>query len=220
MNFNNVYIILLVFSCYVFLPLTSFASEQTHKPATTSNVITYARNLLYSIVDSNFRGSWVINPENINKIEQTSLKMQKSFESLANIKIGSSPQIVKETLGNPQEIRNNNKIWIYGTKLENGTYKGLVEVFFDDKQAVIGIISFNPKDIVEKIGVNVGDPIDKIISVYGEPNNEKDFIEDPDNKDYLGLYYLYPRSGIGFLIGQDKASKNLLLQGVLVYGKL
>ena len=85
---------------------------------------------------------------------------------------------------------------------------------------MIGVISFNPKNVVENIGVNIGDPIDKMISAYGEPVDEKDFIEDPDNKDYLGLYYLYPRSGIGFLIGQDKATKNLLVHGVLVYGKL
>ena len=82
-----------------------------------------------------------------------------------------------------------------------------------------GIISFNPKNIVEKIDVNIGDSIDKMISVYGEPVDEKDFIEDRFNEDYLGLYYLYPRAGVGFLIGKDKATKNLLVHGVLVFGK-
>lgn len=205
----------------IFFPLSSFATPQSHKPASSLSVVVYARNLLYTLVDSNFRGSWVITPETKDKIEQTTQKMQKSFESLSNVKIGSSQENVRETLGKPQEAKNNEKIWIYGTKAEDGTYSGLLEVFFDDKlQRVIGIISFNPKNIVEKIGVNIGDPIDKIISVYGEPLDEKDFIEDPDNKEYLGLYYLYPRSGIGFLVGQEKSSKNLLVHGILVYGKL
>ena len=197
----------------------SFATEQKHKAATNSTVISYARNLLLSIVDSNFRGSWVIDPKTLEKSSQIVEKIQKSFFSLAKVKIGSTPREVKELLHNPQETKNNGKIWIYGTLQPDGTYQGLFEVFFDDKQEhVIGIISFNQKNIVEKININIGDPLDKMIAVYGEPVDEKDFIEDPDNKDYLGLYYLYPRSNIGFLIGQDKATKNLLVQGVLVFG--
>lgn len=186
-----------------------------HKAATGSTVVNYARNLLYSVVDSNFRGSWVVDPGKSNE------KLQKTFYSLAQVKIGSSPKEVKSLLKEPIETRNNGKIWIYGLKKEDGTYKELLQVFLDDKlEHVIGVISFNPKNIVENIGINIGDPIDKMIAVYGDPVDEKDFIEDPDNKDYLGLYYLYPRSGIGFLIGQDKATKNLLVHGVLVYGKL
>ncbi len=43
--------------------------------------------------------------------------------------------------------KNNGKIWIYGTPQPDGTYQGLFEVFFDDKQEhVIGIISFNQKN--------------------------------------------------------------------------
>ena len=212
---------LFVFLIFLVSPTYSFSTEQRHKPASTSEVVNYARNLLLSIVDSNFRGSWVIDPESKDKIEKITQKMQKSFDSLAKVKIGSLPRQVRELLKDPIETRNNGKIWIYGLKNESGTYKELLEVFFDDKlQHVIGVISFNSKNIVENIGVNIGDPIDKMVSVYGEPVNEKDFIEDPDNKDYLGLYYLYPRSGIGFLIGQDKAAKNLLVQGVLVFGNI
>ncbi len=196
------------------------AFAYSHKSASTQTVVTYARNLLYSIVDSNFRGSWVIDTNEADKVKQITQKIQKSFTSLANIKIGASSRQIRELLKNPVEIRNNGKIWIYGTPKGNGTYEDLFEVFFDDKQdKVTGIISFNPKNIVEDIGVNVGDSIDKMISVYGEPVDEKDFIEDPDNKEYLGLYYLYPRSGVGFLVGQEKASKDLLVHGVLVFGK-
>lgn len=199
----------------------SIPQEARHKAASNLNVVNYARNLLLTIVDSNFRGSWVIDPDNWDKAAQTTQKIQKSFDSLAQVKIKSSPKQVKEILKNPTEIRNNGKIWVYGIPNDDGTYQELLEVFFDEKlEHVIGIISFNPKNIVENIGVNIGDQIDKMISAYGEPVNEKDFIEDPDNKNYLGLYYLYPRSGIGFLIGQDKATKNLLVHGVLVYGKL
>jgi len=194
-----------------------FAFDLSHKAATSSNVITYARNLSLSIVDSSFRGSWVIDPENWNKVTENT---GRTFDSLAKVKIGSTPKEVKLDLGSPNEVKNNGKIWVYGIKTTDGTYKGLLEVFFDDKlSSVIGIISFNPKNIVEKIGVNIGDTIDKIISAYGEPVSEKDFIEDQDNKEILGMYYLYPRSGIGFLIGQDKTSKNLLVHGILVYGK-
>ncbi len=197
----------------------SFTTEQKHKAATGSTVISYARNLLLSIVDGNFRGSWVIDPKTLEKSSENIEKIQKSFDSLGKVKIGSRPREVRELLHNPQETKNNGKIWIYGTPQPDGTYQGLFEVFFDDKQEyVIGIISFNQKNIVEKINVNIGDPIDKMIAAYGEPVDEKDFIEDPDNKNYLGLYYLYPRSNIGFLIGQDKITKNLLVQGVLVFG--
>lgn len=211
-------------ACLVLLVIVCFSFNQafalSHKPASSQSVITYARNLLYSIVDSNFRGTWVIDTNEIDKVKKTTSKIQKSFNSLANIKVSSSSTEIREILKNPKETKNNGKIWIYGTKKADGTYDDLLEVFFDDKQdKVTGIISFNPKNIVEGIGVNVGDPIDKMISVYGEPIDEKDFIEDPDNKEYLGLYYLYPRSGIGFLVGEDKASKNLLVYGVLVFGK-
>lgn len=192
---------------------------QGNRPATNSSVINYARNLLLTIVDSNFRGSWVIDPSEWERSAGIQ-KIQRSFNSLANIKIGSSQRDVKKSIDEPQETRNNGKIWIYGTKLSDGTYSGLLEVFFDDKlQHITGIISFNPKNIPQNVGVNIGDSIDKMISVYGEPVDEKDFIEDPDNKDYLGLYYLYPRSGIGFLIGQDKPSKDLLVHGIIVFGK-
>ena len=212
--------LIFIFS-FLLNPCYSISYEQKHKPATNSNVFNYARNLLLSIVDSNFRGSWVIDPENLDKIEQTSQKIQKSFEGLGKIKIGNTPLEVRKLLSNPTETRNNGKIWVYGSPMGDGTYKDLFQVFFDDKlERVIGVISFNPKNTVEKIGVSIGDSIDKMITVYGEPVDEKDFIEDPDNKDYLGLYYLYPRSGIGFLLGQDKATNNLLVQGVLVFGKL
>ena len=199
----------------------SSLSEQKHKVATSSAVINYARNLLLTIVDSNFRGSWVIDPDNWDKASQTTQKIQKSFDTLAQIKIKSSAKQVKEILKNPVETRNNGKIWVYGTPKGDGTYQELLEVFFDEKlEHVIGVISFSPKNIVENIGVNIGDQIDKMISAYGEPVDEKDFIEDPDNKDYLGLYYLYPRSGLGFLIGQDQSiKKNLIVKGVIVFGK-
>lgn len=209
-----------VFAFFICL-LPSYASWQGHKAATSLEVISYARNLLLTIVDNGFRGSWVIDPENWDKVTQTTQKMQKSFDELAGIRIGSSQRDIKAALGDPFELRNNRKIWIYGKKQSDGSYKDLLEVFFDDKlQSVTGVIAFSKKDVVEKIGVNIGDPIDKMVAVYGEPVSEKDFIEDPDNKHYLGLYYLYPRSGIGFLIGQDDSSKNLLVQGVLVFGKV
>lgn len=216
------YITLLLTFITSFNIVLSSSLQNLNKPASDLSVISYSRNLLYSIVESNFRGSWVIDPENWSKVEEKTRKIQKPFESLANIKIGSSPRDVRKVLNNPQEIRLNSKIWIYGKgkQEENGTYEDLLQVFFDDKlEHVIGIISFNPKNIVEKIGVNIGDSIDKMISVYGEPVDEKDFIEDPDNKDYLGLYYLYPRTGVGFLIGQNLDSKHLLVKGVLVFGK-
>lgn len=198
----------------------AISHEQRHRPATSSNVVNYARTILLSIVDSNFRGSWVIDPENWSKVEEKTRNMQKSFDSLANIKIGSTQRDVRKALKNPQETRNNGKIWVYGTAHEDGTYNGLLEVFFDEKlEHVIAVIAFDPKSVVENLGVSIGDPIDKMIALYGEPVDEKDFIEDPDNKDYLGLYYLYPRSGLGFLIGQDKTTKDLLVQGVLVFGK-
>ena len=201
-------------------PAFSSGPDKLHKAASNSNVVNYARNLLLTIVDTNFRGSWVVDHQNWDKIEKTSKKIQKSFDSLAQIKIGSTPREVKEILKTPREVKNNGKIWIYGTHKEDGTYKELLEVFFNEKQThVIGIISFTPNNIVENLGVTIGDSIDKMISVYGEPVDEKDFIEDPDNKHYMGLYYLYPRSGIGFLIGQDEATKNLLVYGVLVYGQ-
>ena len=205
---------------FLFNPAFSNITEQKNKPASSLIVVNYAKNLLLSIVDGNFRGSWVIDPEKKNKIEQLTQNMQKSFDSLAKVKIGSLSRDVRKILNSPQEIRNDGRLWIYGTQSEDGTYKDLLEVFFDEKREhVIGVISFNPKSIIEKIGVTIGDSIDKMITVYGEPVDEKDFIEDPDNKDYLGLYYLYPRSGIGFLLGQDKTTKNLLVQGVLVFGK-
>ena len=201
------------------LSTKAIASEQRHKAANSLSVVNYARNLLLSIVDSSFRGSWVIDPENQEKATKSTQKIQKSFDSLANIKVGITARDVRKILKNPTEIRNSGKIWIYGIPRGGGTYDELTEVFFDDKEHVISVISFNSKNIVENTGVNIGDTIDKMIAVYGEPVDEKDFIEDPDNKEYLGLYYLYPRSGIGFLIGQDKASKNLLVQGVFVFGK-
>ena len=205
--------IAIIFS-FLFNPVFSNITEQKNKPASSFIVVNYAKNLLLSIVDGNFRGSWVIDPEKKENI-------QKSFDSLAKVKVGSSPRDVRKILNSPQEVKNEGRLWIYGTLSEDGTYKDLLEVFFDEKaEHVIGVISFNPKNIVEKFGVNIGDSIDKMITVYGEPVDEKDFIEDPDNKDYLGLYYLYPRSGVGFLLGQDKTKKNLLVQGVLVFGKI
>ena len=212
--------LILIFTFTLFNPVYSVTSIQKHRPATNTTVVNYARNLLLSIVDSSFRGSWVIDPDNIDNIAKTSKKIEKSFDSLANIKIGTAARDVRKILNNPTEIRNNGKIWIYGTQAPDGTYDDLLEVFFNDKlEHVIGLISFNPKNIGEKIGVKIGDQIDKMIAAYGEPVDQKDFIEDPDNKEYLGLYYLYPKSGIGFLIGQDKTSNNLLVQGVLVFGK-
>ena len=209
--------IIVILCSFLFNPAFSNVTEQKNKPASSFTVVNYARNLLLSIVDGNFRGSWVIDPEKKSKIEQLS---QKSFDSLAKVKIGSLQRDVRKALNNPQEVKNEGRLWIYGTLLEDGTYKDLTEVFFDEKaEHVIGVISFNQKNITEKIGVNIGDSIDKMITTYGEPVDEKDFIEDPDNKDYLGLYYLYPRSGIGFLLGQDKTTKNLLVQGVIVFGK-
>lgn len=201
----------------LFLQNSSFAVvvEKKHRPASSLNIVNYARNLSLSIVDNNFRGSWVIDPEK----NSGNVKPQKSFNTLAQIKIGSTPRDVNKALGAPQEVKNNGKIWIYGKPNEDGTYKSLTQVFFDEKQEhVTAITSFNPKNIVENIGVAIGDPIDKMITIYGEPVDEKDFIEDQDNKDYLGMYYLYPRSGIGFLIGQDKGAKSPIVQGVIVFG--
>ena len=215
----NVAAVLIIFY-FSFIPDFSIITEQKNKPASSFTVINYARNLLLSIVDSNFRDSWVIDPEKRDKIKQSTQGIQKSFDTLAKVKIGSSVRDLRKVLNNPQEVRNEGRLWIYGVDSEDGTYKDLLEVFLDEKaEHVVGILSFNQKNIAEKFGVSIGDPIDKMITVYGEPVDEKDFIEDPDNKDYLGLYYLYPRSGIGFLLGQDKTTKNLLVQGVLVFGK-
>ena len=210
---------LLIFSiAYSFLTLSASA-EVSHRPASDAHIVSYAKNLLLTIVDNNFRGSWVVDPENWDKVAENTKKAQRSFDVLGKIKIGYTQGQVREILGKPQETKNNKKIWIYGSPLQEGTYAELFEVFYDDKLKATGIISFNPKDIPDKVGVNIGTPIEKIISIYGEPIDEKDFIEDPDNKDCLGLYYLYPRSGIGFLVGQDKVTKNLSVEGVLVFGK-
>ena len=214
------FILTLIFIPFSSIVYSAVTEENKNKAASDLSVINYARNLLFSIVESNFRSSWVIDPENWSKVEEKTKKIQKSLESLANVKIGESSRDVRKILNSPQETRLNGKIWIYGNKSEDGTYEDLLEVFFDDKlEHVIGIISFNPRNIVENTGVKIGDPIDKMFDVYGEPVDEKDFIEDPDNKNYLGLYYLYPRSGVGFLIGQNKSTKNLLIKGVLVFGK-
>lgn len=215
-NKKSILVISLILS--LVFNLSSFAAyERKHRPASNLNVVNYARNLTLSIVDTNFRGSWVVDPE---KNEKSPLKVQKVITSLSKVKIGQAPREVKKTLGNPVEVRGNGKIWVYGT-LEDGLYKGLTQIFFDDKQDhVIAVTSFNPKNIVESIGVSVGDPIDKMISVYGEPVDENDFIEDQDNKEHLGMYYLYPRSGVGFFIGQDKGSKNPLVQGIIVFGNV
>ena len=205
--------------CYIFFLHTSFAATlPKNKPATSLAVVNYAKSLLLTIVDTSFRGSWVIDPENWDKTSKKTQQIQKSLTTLGKIKLGDKLENVREVLKNPQEIRNNGKIWIYGTKNEDGTYNNLFEVFFDEKASqVIGIITFDPKNISEDFGVNIGDPIDKMILVYGEVESEKDFIEDPDNKGYLGLYYLYPKSKIGFLIGHDKETNNLLVQGVLIF---
>ena len=219
-NFFICFNLVLLLSCFFCNYSIAEQSENRYKAANNINVINYARNLLLTIVDNNFRGSWVIDPENWDKEQQTKKIKQRAFNSLAKVKIGNTQRQVKEILKDPKETKNNGKIWIYGIPNEDGTYKALTEVFFDDKaEHVIGVISFDPKNIVENIGVSIGDPIDKMILVYGEPVDEKDFIEDPDNKGYLGLYYLYPRSGIGFLIGQEKTSKNPSIHGVLVFGK-
>lgn len=210
------FISLVIFIFLIFTPCLAYTANL--KPASSLSVVTYARNLLNTIVDSSFRGSWVINPRELDKVQKTTQKIQKVFNSLANIKIGTNKREVKEILGTSAIQKNNGKIWIYGKPKQDGTYTDLLEVFFDDKDNVTGIISFNPKSIVEDIGVNIGETLDKMISVYGEPTNEKDFIEDPDNKEYMGLYYLYPRSGIGFLVGQEKETKDLLVFGVLVFG--
>lgn len=209
--------IFLILVLLITVSKSTASTEIKHKAASNLSVINYARGLLLTIVDDSFRGSWVVDAENQGTIQK---KSQKIFESLAKVKIGSNVLDVRKILSSPQEIKNNSRTWIYGLKQEDGTYKDLVEVFFDEKgEQVIGVLSFNPQSIVEKVGVTIGDTIDKMITVYGEPVDEKDFIEDPDNKDYLGLYYLYPRSGIGFLLGQDKSKKDLLVQGVLVFGK-
>ena len=220
---KNTLFCLIVFS-YMFFSLSSIATSSItknitrNKPATNSAVINYAKSLLLTIVDSNFRGSWVIDPENWEKTEEKTKQMQKPFTSLSKVKLGYAQQKVREVLKNPQETRNNGKIWIYGTQNEDGTYNNLLEVFFDDKtNKVISIITFDPKNTEESLGVNIGDSIDKMISVYGEPESENDFIEDQDNKDYLGLYYLYPKQRVGFLIGQDKATNNLLVQSIIVF---
>lgn len=210
--------ILLILFISLFLQNSSIATsaEKKNRPATSLNIVNYARNLSLSIVDSNFRGSWVIDPE---KGAPSNMKLQKSFNTLSQVKIGSSAREVNKVLGAPQEVKYNGKIWVYGKPIEDGTYKSLTQVFFDEKQEhVIAVTSFNPKNVVENIGVVIGDPIDKMITIYGEPVDEKDFIEDQDNKDYLGMYYLYPRSGIGFLIGQDKGAKSPIVQGVIVFG--
>ena len=209
-------LILMLVSLFI-VPVNAKEVNKHHQAASNFTVVNYARSLLLSIVDDSFRGSWVIDPEHRGKFEKT---LHKPFESLAKVKVGASQLEVKEILGTPKEYKSNGKLWVYGNPLENGTYEDLLEVFFDDTRHVIGIISFNPNDIDKKIGVTIGDPIDKMINIFNEPVDEKDFIEDPDNKDYLGLYYLYPRSGIGFLLGQDKSEENnLLVQGVLVFGK-
>ena len=211
-------------SMLFFLSITSSYSSSSlpskHKPASGLSVVNYARNLTLSLVDTNFRGSWVIGADNRDTIEQTTQKIQKTFDSLVKVKIGSNKEDVRKALNTPQEIKNNGRIWIYGTSLQDGTYKDLTQVFFDDKgENVIAVTSFNSKSILENLGIGIGDSIEKLISVFGEPVDEKDFIEDPDNKNYMGLYYLYPRSGIGFLLGQDKVTNSLLVQGVLVFGK-
>ena len=214
MMFRNLLILL---SMFVYI---NSCNAQNY-PATTSDVVNYAKELSLSIVDKSFRGSWVIAPEHLNKINENTQKLQKSFNSLANIKIGTSEREVRKIIGNPSEKRNDGKIWIYGNKKgEDGSYNRLIEVFFNsDLDQVAGIISFDKENIVENIGVNIGDPIEKVIDIYGEPINEEDFVEDPDNKHYLGMYYLYPRAGIGFLIGQNKEDNNLLVQSILVFGK-
>lgn len=189
-------------------------------PANTLDVISYAKSLSLSVVGTSFRGSWVVSPDYINKIKETSKNLQRTFNSLANVKIASSQRDVKKILKLPQEKRNNGQIWVYGTKNEDGSYEDLTEVFFNETQEhVTGVITFNKSNILENIGVNIGDSIEKLIDTFGEPINEKDFIEDPNNNHYLGLYYLYPANGIGFLIGQDKKSDELLIKGVLVFGK-
>ena len=193
-------------------------SEKKLRPASNFNVVNYARNLTLSIVDTNFRGSWVVDSE---KSEEAHTKVQKVINTLSQVKIGQAPRDVKKILGNPVETKGNGRIWLYGLKNDGGLYKGLTQVFFNEKQErVIAVISFNPKNMVESTGVSIGDPIDKMVSVYGEPVDEKDFIEDQDNKECLGMYYLYPRSGIGFLVGQDKGTKNPVVQGTLIFGNI
>src|SRR3990167_7211103 len=65
--------------CFLFLnPVYSLSSESSHKAATTPTVVNYARTLLLSIVDTNFRGSWVIDPENWDNVAKSTQKIQKT----------------------------------------------------------------------------------------------------------------------------------------------
>ena len=116
--------------CFLFTPAFSSITELKNRPSSSFTVVNYARNLLLSIVDSNFRDSWVIDPEKRDKIEQSTQNLQKSFDSLAKVKIGTSVRDVKKMLSSPQEVRNEGKLWIYGIPSEDGTYKDLLEVFF------------------------------------------------------------------------------------------
>lgn len=214
-------LLLLVLSLFFFSSNNfSKASGDVNFPATTSYVVDYAKNQALSIIDTSFRGSWVIEAENWNMLKEASNKLRGPFTSLGKVKIGTSEANVRSILKTPQDKKNNGKIWIFGTSSKDGSYKDLFEVFFDDKlKYVTGIISFDPKNIEENIGVTIGDPIDKVIDLYGEPEDEKDFVEDTDNKQYLGLYYLYPKSGIGFLIGQEGKTNDPVVKGVLVFAK-
>ena len=218
---NLAKLLILVLSLFFFSSYNfSNAIVEGNFPATTSYLIDYAKNQALSIIDTSFRGSWVISTENWNMLKEASNKIRGPFVSLAKVKIGSNQTSVRNTLKSPQERRNNGKIWIYGTPSKDGSYQDLLEVFFDEKlEYVTGIISFDPKNIEENIGVTIGDPIDKVIDLYGEVENEKDFVEDLDNKQYLGLYYLYPKSGIGFLFGQEGKTDDPVVKGILVFAK-
>lgn len=199
--------------------LPSFAYSNKNNPSSNLQVVNYVNELLDSFVDSNFRGSWVIDPQSAEQIKKNTKRIKKIFSGISKVKIGYAERDVKVVLGNPVEKRSKGRIWIYGKPLENGSYEDLIQIFFSEGGKVLGIISHSPSTISEDIAVNIGDPIEKVINSYGEPEDEKDYFEDPDNKQYLGMYYLYPKSGIGFLIGQNDKNNNLSVQGVIIFGK-
>ena len=66
MKENLKLILVLTFACI--LSSNTFCKAENF-PASTQDVIDYASNLALSIVDTNFRDSWVIAPEHLNKIE-------------------------------------------------------------------------------------------------------------------------------------------------------
>lgn len=115
-----------------------------------------------------------------------------------DIGIGSKEDFVFAVMGEPYDVVTTSKCAGVGLHDEIQYYEGRVKIFASQETKEVDEIHIEKEPIIDCGGVSVGDSVEAVTSVYGEPSLQSEFIVEY-KKDGMALQFVLENGKVSYI---------------------